>query len=63
MSDSGGESVRNRWPGLSESELGLENRQIKGLLRVEGLAYSKAGGWLTIVRSGKDNIHKEITTP
>ena len=44
ISDLGGESKRSRWPGLSESELGLENRQIKGLLRVEGLAYSKAGG-------------------
>lgn len=38
MSDSGGESERSHWSGLSESELGLENKQIKGLLGVEGLA-------------------------
>lgn len=44
MNDSGGESERSHWPSLSESGLGLENKQIKGLLGVEGLAYSKAGG-------------------
>ena len=46
MNDSGVESQREAAGQvyLSESELGLENWQIKELLGVEQLARSKAGG-------------------